>query len=62
MMKLRVSLLLLAIACLLMLIGCQPTVKEYAYYPSQFKSRVDWLRICQHYWLASPSMCREEGE
>jgi hypothetical protein len=42
--------------------GCQPTVKEYAYYPSQFKSRVDWLRICQHYYLASPSYCREEGE
>ena len=47
---------------LLLLVGCGPTVKEYAYYPSQFKSRGDWLRICQHYYLASPSYCREEGE
>jgi hypothetical protein len=46
----------------ILLAGCQPTVKEYAYYPSQFKSRLDWLRICQHYELANPSRCREEIE
>ena len=40
------------------LIGCG--TGTHIYRPSQFASRGEWLRFCNHYFLGRPDLCQED--
>lgn len=40
--------------------GCTVAERTHVYRPSQFETRLDWLRFCQHYYVQRTDVCRDD--